>query len=395
MGGVSGSGELQAKQLELSPAELVAKAMIEEAGDKVKLGFEQTNSVSQGRPDTVESILSSPATSVPTLPAVLPDATAVSSEDIQGLQTKAQAARDTLGLLSSREQAPAFSDNNGVGALEESAQQSSDVRGLSSSPLEDVVAKVQAGVTGAADPDVQGAVGIYESNVRQLAESIQQAPDAEQSPSLQALSIIASTALPSAGSIGSLVLQRVIDDIVSLNRSSKGESTSGDLHTADLYGIPEHVRLSLLSERLGIDLNPLVRTREEYLEGIAVTQRGVFLSLEALSNAEFLERLQEARREAETKDEQNREVVEKLKQAIAALKAGEPKFAAEILNSASLITTAIEQIVARYTSDETPGSLRQHLKEHLAEALGSVIREGSHQDMMKRRIELLQSATRA
>ncbi len=395
MGGVSGSGELKAKQLELSPAELVAKEMIEEAGDKIKPGFEQTNSVSQGRPDSVESILYSPATSVPTLPAVLPDAAVVSSEDIQGLQTKALAARDLLGLLSSPEKATVSSDNNGVGELEASVQQSSDVRGLSSSPLQDVAAKVQAGLAEAADPGVQGAVGIYESNVRQLAESIQQAPDAERSPSLQALSIVASTALPSAGSIGSLVLQRVIDDIVSLNRGSKGASTVDALHNADLYGMPEHVRLTLLSERLGIDLNPLVRAREEYLEGIAVTQRGVFLSLEALSNAEFLKRLQEARREAETKDEQNREVVEKLKQAIAALKAGEPKFAAEILNSASLITTAIEQIVARYTSDETPGSLRLHLKEHLAQALGSVIREGSLQDMMKRRIELLQSATRA
>ncbi|USE39355.1 hypothetical protein [Endozoicomonas sp. SCSIO W0465] len=84
--------------------------------------------------------------------------------------------------------------------------------------------------------------------------------------------------------------------------------------------------------------------------------------------------------------------MEKLMQAIAALKSGEPKVAAEVLRSASLITTAIEQIVDRYTSDETPGSLRQHLHEQLILVLDSVTRQGSYQDMMNKRVELLHSA---
>ena len=116
-----------------------------------------------------------------------------------------------------------------------------------------------------------------------------------------------------------------------------------------------------------------------------------------MANAEFFERLKERLREEQikedqVKEDQHKEVVGKLKQAIAALKAGEPKAAAEVLNSASLITTVIEQIVDRYISDETPDRLRQHLQEHLIQVLDSVTRQGSYQDMMNKRLELLQSA---
>lgn len=202
----------------------------------------------------------------------------------------------------------------------------------------------------------------------------------------------------SVGDMGPLVLQRVIDNMVSVNRGSGEASANGvtvvQSNSADLYGMPEHERLSLLSRRLGIDLGPLIRTRDEFLEGILVTQRGILLSIEAMANAEFLEILKERLREEQSKEDQvreahHKETVDKLKQAIAALKAGEPKVAAEVLNSASLITTAIEQMVDRY---KTPGSLRQHLQSQLTLVLDSVTRQGSYQDMMNKRVELLQSA---
>ena len=51
--------------------------------------------------------------------------------------------------------------------------------------------------------------------------------------------IVPSHVSSSVASVGSLVLQRVIDDIVSLNRDSKGTSISNDeglaLHSAEFF----------------------------------------------------------------------------------------------------------------------------------------------------------------
>ncbi|WP_257296537.1 hypothetical protein [Endozoicomonas sp. YOMI1] len=403
MSEVSGAGDLQPGRLEPVPAEFLAGQPVKEAVDKVTSGYDQTNYVLQNQAARAEDLPAAPVIPVPTLQPALPGATAASSEDIRGLLATALVIRDSLGQKSPGEDVepvPGGSseavpeDPPGQPSLEEST-----VMVSTSTPLQNMVTKVQSALPEATD--TAEVMGVYESNVRQLTETIQQTSGAGLSAPLQVLSVVAANVSPSVAHTGSLALQRVIDDIVSINRNSREASVHGvkgvQQNSADLYGMPEHVRLSLLSQRLGIDLEPLIRTREEFLEGILVTQRGILLAIEAMSNAEFFEILKERLREEQikadqVKEGQNKEVVDKLKQAIAALKAGEPKAAAEVLNSASLITTAIEQIVDRYTSDETPGSLRQHLQEHLTPVLDSVTRQGSYQDMMNKRVELLQSA---
>ena len=416
MNEIPGSGDLQSKRLEPVPAELLASQRLEESVEKVTSGYDQTNSVSQSQSDKADDFLASRVIPVPTLQPTLPGETVASSEDIKALLSKALITRDSLGLQSTAEDVESFEGSSSEAVSEkvsgqpsqaqttvdshisaagtDFASQLSASRASTSTPLQDMVAKVQSAVPDAT-VTAQG-VGVYESNVRQLAASIQQTSGAELLAPLQALSVVAANVSPSVANTGSLALQRVIDDIVSINRNSGGASVNGargvQQNNADLYGIPEHVRLSLLSQRLGIDLDPLIRTREAFLEGTLVIQKGILLSIEAMANSEFLEILKERLREEQIKEDQNKEAVEKLKQAIAALKAGEPKVAAEVLSSASLITTAIEQMVDRYTSDETPGSLRQHLKEHLIQVLDSVTRQGSYQDMMNKRVELLQSS---
>ncbi|WP_419536492.1 hypothetical protein [Endozoicomonas sp.] len=404
MSDVSGAGDLQTKQLEATLAELVAREQVKAATETINRGYDQTNTVSQRDAGTVNELLTSQPIPVPTLPAASSGSREVSAEDINGLQSTALTVRDALDQeLEEDANAPLVgesSDSRGGVAQPQTREQSStspSSSGSDSSSLQAMVASVQAGLP--ASTDAARVVGDYENSIRQVAASIQQTPGAALSAPVQALSVAALNASPSVAKLGSLAVQRLIDDIVVLNRERGGAAVDGDKEvqqqSADLYGIPEQVRLSLLSQRLGIGLDPLVRTREAYLEGVLSVQRGILLSLKAMSNTEFLELLKERLREDQVREDQQKEAVEKLKQAIAALKAGEPKFAAEILNSASLITTALEQVVDRYTSDETPGSLRQHLKEHLALVLDSVVNEGSHQDMMKRRIELLRSTTKA
>ena len=416
MNEIPGSGDLQSKRLEPVPAELLASQHLEESVEKVTSGYDQTNSVSQSQSDKADDFLASRVIPVPTLQPALPGETVASSEDIKALLSKALITRDSLGQQPTAEDVESFEGTTSEAVSEKVSGQPSQAQTTvdshisaagtdfapqlstsmtsTSTPLQDMVTKVQSAVPDATDT-AQG-VGVYESNVRQLAASIQQTSGAELSAPLQALSVVAANVSPSVANTGTLALQRVIDDIVSINRNSGGASVNGargvQQNNADLYGIPEHVRLSLLSQRLGVDLDPLIRTREAFLEGILVIQRGILLSIEAMANAEFMEILKERLREEQIKEDQNKEVVDKLKQAIAALKAGEPKVAAEVLSSASLITTAIEQMVDRYTSDETPGSLRQHLKEHLIQVLDSVTRQGSYQDMMNKRVELLQSS---
>ncbi|WP_066014188.1 hypothetical protein [Endozoicomonas atrinae] len=416
MSEISGSGDLQSKRLEPVPTELLASQPIEDSVEKVTSGYDQTNTVSQSQPDKADDYLASRVIPVPTLQPALPGATVAASEDIKGLLSKALVTKDSLEELSAGEDVEPFEsssseavsgeetgqpsqpqttvDSHTAATGKDFAPQLSAVTMPASTPLQDMVTKMQSALPDAMDTAAM--MGVYESNVRQLAASIQQTSGAELSAPLQALSVVAANVSPSVANTGSLALQRMIDDIVSINRNSGGASVNGargaQQNSADLYGIPEHVRLSLLSQRLGIDLDPLIRTRESFLEGTLVIQKGILLSIEAMANSEFLEILKERLREEEIKEDQNKEAVEKLKQAIAALQAGEPKVAAEVLNSASLITTAIEQMVDRYTSDETPGSLRQHLKEHLIQVLDSVTRQGSYQDMMNKRVELLQSA---
>ncbi|WP_422445744.1 hypothetical protein [Endozoicomonas sp. ALB091] len=408
------SGDIQPSRLEPVPPEFLAGQPAKEKVDKVASGYQQSNSVSQGQAARTEDFPVASVIPVPALQPALPGAMVAPSEEIKGLLSTALEIRDSLGQKSTgaaaeplpggfsaslskaaSEQPPrelSTSDNPAAGT------QRSTVNVPASTPLQDMVTKVQSALPEATDTDE--VLGVYESNVRQLTETIQQALAAGSSAPLQVLSVVADV-FPSDANTGSLALQRVIDNIVSINRNS-GESSvhSGRViqqNSAYLYGMPEHVRLSLLSQRLGIDLQPLIRTREEFLESILVAQRGILLAIEAMSNAEFFELLKERLREEQIKEDlvkegQHKEVVDKLKQAIAALKAGEPTVAAEVLNSASLITTAIEQIVDRYTSDETPGSLRQHLQEHLTRVLDSVTQQGSYQDMMNKRVELLQSA---
>ncbi|WBA79878.1 hypothetical protein [Endozoicomonas sp. GU-1] len=409
------SGDIQPSRLEPVPPEFLAGQPAKEKVDKVASGYHQSNSVSQGQAARTEDFPVASVIPVPALQPALPGAMVASSEEIKGLLSTALVIRDSLGQKSTGAAAEPLP--GGLSAsLSEAASgqppqerstvdnqaagtQRSTVNVPASTPLQDMVTKVQSALPEATDTDE--VLGVYESNVRQLTETIQQALAAGSSAPLQVLSVVAADVFPSDANSGSLVLQRVIDNIVSINRNS-GESSvhSGkgiQQNSADLYGMPEHVRLSLLSQRLGIDLQPLIRTREEFLESILVAQRGILLAIEAMSNAEFFELLKERLREEQIKEDlvkegQHKEVVDKLKQAIAALKAGEPTVAAEVLNSASLITTAIEQIVDRYTSDETPGSLRQHLQEHLTRVLDSVTQQGSYQDMMNKRVELLQSA---
>ncbi|WP_422459670.1 MULTISPECIES: hypothetical protein [unclassified Endozoicomonas] len=408
------SGDIQPSRLEPVPPEFLAGQPAKEKVDKVASGYQQSNSVSQGQAARTEDFPVASVILVPALQPALPGAMVASSEEIKGLLSTALVIRDSLGQKSTGAAAEPLPGSLSASLSEAASEQPprerstvdnlaagtqrSTVKVPASTPLQDMVTKVQSALPEATDTDE--VLGVYESNVRQLTETIQQALAAGSSAPLQVLSVVADV-FPSDANTGSLALQRVIDNIVSINRNS-GESSvhSGkgiQQNSADLYGMPEHVRLSLLSQRLGIDLQPLIRTREEFLESILVAQRGILLAIEAMSNAEFFELLKERLREEQIKEDlvkegQHKEVVDKLKQAIAALKAGEPTVAAEILNSASLITTAIEQIVDRYTSDETPGSLRQHLQEHLTRVLDSVTQQGSYQDMMNKRVELLQSA---
>ncbi|MBO9481501.1 hypothetical protein [Salinisphaera sp. G21_0] len=409
------SGDIQPSRLEPVPAEFLAGQPVKDKVDKVASGYQQSNSVSQGQAARTENFPVASVIPVPALQPALPGAMVASSEEIKGLLSTALVIRDSLGQKSTGEAAQPLPGSLSASLSEEASgqppgerstvdnqaagTQRSTVNVPASTPLQDMVTKVQSALAEATDTDE--VMGVYESNVRQLTETIQQASAAGLSAPLQVLNVVAADVSPSVANTGSLALQRVIDNIVSINRNSGDVSVHGakgiQHNSADLYGIPEHVRLSLLSQRLGIDLQPLIRTREEFLEGILVAQRGILLAIEAMSNAEFFELLKERLREEQIKEDlvkegQNKEVVDKLKQAIAALKAGEPTVAAEVLNSASLITTAIEQIVDRYTSDETPGSLRQHLQEHLTRVLDSVTQQGSYQDMMNKRVELMQSA---
>lgn len=403
MSEVSGSGDIQPGRLEPGSADFLADQPVKEAVDKVTSGYDQTNYVVQNQTARAEDLPAAPVVPVPTLQAALPGAAVASSDEIRGLLATALDIRDSLGQKSQGKDFEPLPGSSSEAVSEDApgqpSREQSTVLASASTPLQDMVAVVQSALSEATDR--AEVMGVYESNVRQLTETIQQTSGAGLSAPLQVLSVVAANVSPSVATSGSLALQWLIDDIVSINRNSGEAPVHGakgvQQHSADFYGMPEHVRLSLLSKRLGIDLQPLIRTREEFLEGILVTQRGILLAIEAMSNAEFFEILKERLREEQIKEDQvkegqNKEVVDKLKQAIAALKAGEPKVAAEVLNSASLITTAIEQIVDRYTSDETPGSLRQHLQEHLTQVLDSVTQQGSYQDMMNKRLELLQPA---
>ncbi|WP_257266464.1 hypothetical protein [Endozoicomonas sp. ONNA2] len=399
MSEVSGSGDFQSGRLEPESADFPADQPVKEAVDKVTSGYDKTTYVVKNQTAGGEDLSAVPAIPVPTLQPALPGATVASSEDISRLLEKALVISDSLGQKASGETVEPLPASSSEAVAEDApGQPSREYSTVSAAtPLQEMT-KGQSAPPDATD--TAQVPGVYESNIRQLTKTIEQASSAGSSAPLQVLSVVANVS-PSVAHSGSLAVQRAIDDIVSINRNSGQSTVHGaqgvQQNSADIYGMPEHVRLSLLSQRLGIDLLPLIRTHEAFLEGILATQRGILLAIEAMANAEFFERLKERLREEQikedqVKEDQHKEVVDKLKQAIAALKAGEPKAAAEVLNSASLITTAIEQIVDRYISDETPDRLRQHLQEHLIQVLDSVTRQGSYQDMMNKRLELLQSA---
>ncbi|USE39354.1 hypothetical protein [Endozoicomonas sp. SCSIO W0465] len=160
------------------------------------------------------------------------------------------------------------------------------------------------GVMVASSEDIKGLL----SKALVSRESLEQRSAGEEAESL---SVVASNVSPSVANTGSLALQRVIDDIVSINRNSGRASGNGaqsvQQNRSDLYEMTEHVQLKLLSQSLGIDLNPLIRTGEGRLEGILVIQRGVLLAIDAMSNAEFMEVLKERLREEQVKEDQIKE----------------------------------------------------------------------------------------
>ena len=254
MSEVSGSGDFQSGRLEPESADVPADQPVKEAVDKVTSGYDKTTYVVQNQTAGGEDLSAVPAIPVPTLQPALPGATVASSEDISRLLEKALVISDSLGQKSSGETVEPLPASSSEAVAEDApGQPSREYSTVSAAtPLQEIT-QGQSALPEATD--TAQVPGVYESNIRQLTKTIEQASSAGSSAPLQVLSVVAANVSPSVAHSGSLAVQRAIDDIVSINRNSGQSTVHGaqgvQQNSADIYGMPEHVRLSLLSQKLG------------------------------------------------------------------------------------------------------------------------------------------------